>query len=161
MAYENNNWKTAVVLNTEFPLPLMMNALGHCTLGLAAKSDVRDWRMLDYPIPSFETHSLISEFPVIVLRAKKSAQLEKLISQASAVGVVCNVFIETMFGRNAAEQQEATRNSLRGRDRIVCVAAFAEDATLRPLIKSLSIYKSSDAIGASEVIAAATGPSID
>jgi hypothetical protein len=146
MNYENSSRKTVLVLNTEFPAPMLMNAIGHSILGLAAKGVINTWNMLEYPGPGFDVDSRISEYPVVVLRAKKSTQLEKLVQQINAAGIISNVFIDTMIGRNAAEQQQATRDALPGKDRVVCVALFGEEEILRPLIKSYSVYKITDAI---------------
>lgn len=146
MAYENNNRKTIFVLNTEFPAPVLMNALGHTALGLLGARDASSWNLLDYPSPGFDVDSKISEYPVVILRAKRSAPLEKLIGQLKLAGIEHNVFIDSMLGRTAGEQRKATFDAVPGKDRISCVALFGDEASIRPLIKSFSVYKTSDAL---------------
>ncbi|WP_176059333.1 DUF2000 family protein [Paraburkholderia sp. BCC1876] len=146
MTYANNTRKTVLVLNTEFPAPVLMNAIGHTSLGLIGARDHRDWALLDYPSPAFEASSTISEYPVVVLRSKRSGPLEKLVVQLKDAGIAHNVFIDSMLGSTAAEQQEATRGAVPGTQRIVCVALFGEETEIRPLIKSFSVYKTSDAV---------------
>jgi hypothetical protein len=141
MAYENSTSKTVLVLNTEFSAPALMNASGHTALGLLAAQDPARWNFLDYPSPSFGTHSKISEYPVVVLRSKRSAPLEKLVRELKNADIAHNVFIDSMLGQTADQQQQATRQASPGKERIVCVALFGDEVAIRPLIKSFSIYK--------------------
>jgi hypothetical protein len=157
MSYENSHRKTVLILNTEFPIAILMNAVGHSILGLIAKTQITEWNMLDYPSTAFLIESQISEYPVVVLRAKKSTQLEKLIVQVNEAKIISNVFIDAMIGRNAVDQQQATREAIPVRNRIICVALFGEEINLRPLIKSYSVYKTSDVTANSLPAATETG----
>jgi hypothetical protein len=145
MAYANSTRKTVLVLNTEFPAPVLMNAIGHTVLGLIGSRDSTHWNLLDYPSPSFSVSSSISEYPVVVLRAKRSSALEKLVVQLNEAGIAHNTFIDSMLGQTAGGQQQATQEAAPGLNRIVCVALFGEEVEIRGLIKSFSVYKSSDA----------------
>lgn len=146
MRYENNCCKTVLVVNTSFTAPLLMNAIGHSIIGLVSKTEIDSFNMLDYPSPNFQTNSIISEFPVVILRAKKSSQLEKLLHQLNDNGILCNVFLDTMIGRNALEQQQSTREAVPGKSNIICIAFFGQELVLRPIIKSYSVYKANDAL---------------
>lgn len=146
MSYANSDKKTILVLNTEFAPPALFNAAGHALLGLAGKASLLDWKLLDYPATGFETHSKISEYPVVVLRTKRSVQLEKLARQLFAADVLHNVFLDAMIGSNATQQQQATRDARPGEARMICLALFGAEETIRPLIKSFSVYKASDAV---------------
>ncbi|WP_186106186.1 DUF2000 family protein [Burkholderia gladioli] len=150
MAYENSSRKTILVLNTEFTAPVLMNAMGHVAIGLIGARNAGDWNLLDYPSPGFEVESRISEYPVVVLRAKKSPRLEKLVLGLKQAGIAHNVFIDTMLGRTADEQRAATLHAVRGVARIVCVGLFGDEASIRPLIKAFSVYKMSDAMSSTE-----------
>lgn len=145
MAYENNTMKTVLVLNTEFSAPVLINAAVHAALGLMGARNPDDWHLLDYPSPAFEAGSKVSEYPVVVLRSKRSAPLERLVLQLKAINVAHNVFIDSMLGNSASEQIQATLDAAPGQNRIACVALFGDEASIRPLIKFFSVYKPSDA----------------
>ncbi|MET1475586.1 MULTISPECIES: DUF2000 family protein [Burkholderia] len=135
-----------LVVNTEFPAPTILNAVAHTVLGLTGANGAAFWNLLPYPSPAFGVESRISEFPVIVLRSKRSSQLEKLVVQLKQADVAHNAFIDSMLGASASEQQSATWTASPGENRIVCVGLFGPEETIRPLIKSFSLYKTSDAL---------------
>ncbi|MBI3285878.1 MAG: DUF2000 family protein [Burkholderiales bacterium] len=144
MAYLNTHKKTVLVLNTEFSSPLLFNAAGHALLGLISKCDLGNWNLLNYPSPGFGIESKISEYPVVVLRVKRSAQLEKLVQQLDEASVPYNAFLDAMIGQTAEQQQQATFNAHPNSSRIMCVALFEIEDIIRPIIKSFSVYKESD-----------------
>lgn len=121
-----------------------MNAIGHVLLGLIGSRNPTEWNLLAYPSPAFQVDNQISEYPVVVLRSKRSGSLEKLVLQLKPFDIAHNIFIDSMIGRTAVEQQQATLSALPGQNKIVCVALFGDETTIRPLIKSFSLYKSSD-----------------
>lgn len=106
MSYADNSYKTVLVLNTGFPVPALMNAMAHCVLGLMGVRGAGAWNLLAYPSPAFAIDSSISEYPVVMLRAKKSEPLEKLAQRLKALGVSHNVFIDSMIGSSAIGQQQ-------------------------------------------------------
>jgi hypothetical protein len=83
---------------------------------------------------------------VIVLRVKRSSQLERLVLQLKEADILHNVFIDSMLGASAAEQQSATLSARPAESRVVCVGLFGEEEAIRPAIKSFSLYKTSDAL---------------
>lgn len=135
-----------LVVNAEFPVPTILNAAAHTVLGLVAANAPSEWNPLPYPSPAFGANSRISEYPVIVLRSKRSSQLERLVLQLKEAEIVHNVFIDSMLGASAAEQQSATLSATPGENRIVCIGLFGEEEAIRPAIKSFSLYKTSDAL---------------
>lgn len=149
MAYHNNARKTAVVLNAEFSVPVLMNAVAHTVLGLADSRGTDGWNFLDYPSPGFGLNGRISEYPVIVLRSKRSVQLERLVLQLKAQNIAHNIFMDSMLGSSAEEQQRNTFEALPGRTRIICVALVGEEMEIRPFIKSYSLYTAANASDAS------------
>jgi hypothetical protein len=134
------------VVNVEFPTPTILNAVAHALLGLAGANEMAEWNLLRYPSPAFQSNNLISEYPVIILRSKRSAALEKLTAELSTSGIAHNVFIDSMIGASASEQQSATFAAEPGRNRLVCVCLFGDEERIRPFIKSFSIYKMSDSV---------------
>lgn len=144
MAYADNASKTVVVVNTEFPTPTIVNAVAHAVLGLVGSSSRDMWNLLTYPSPAFSSESHISEFPIIILRAKRSAALEKLADALRGNDVPHNIFIDSMIGASAADQQVATSAATPGLNKLICVALFGREEEIRPHIKSFSLYKESD-----------------
>jgi len=102
------------------------------------------WNLLTYPSPAFSSESHISEFPIIILRAKRSAALEKLADALRGNDVPHNIFIDSMIGASAADQQVATSAATPGLNKLICVALFGREEEIRPHIKSFSLYKESD-----------------
>ncbi|MFM0036155.1 DUF2000 domain-containing protein [Paraburkholderia strydomiana] len=145
MTYLNNSNKTVLVVNPEFPVPLILNAVAHTVLGLTMSDVAPLWNFLPYPSPAFGVESRISEYPVIVLRSKRSSELEKLVLKLKDADISHNAFIDSMLGASADEQQSATLSAAPGNNRIVCVGLFGTEENIRPLIKSFSLYKTSDA----------------
>ena len=144
--YLDNSRKTVLVVNAEFPVPTILNAAAHTMLGLVAANVPSAWNLLPYPSPAFGANCHISEYPVIVLRAKRSSQLERLVLQLKAADILHNVFIDSMVGASATEQQSATLSARPGESRVVCIGLFGEEEAIRPAIKSFSLYKTSDAL---------------
>ncbi|WP_316251655.1 DUF2000 domain-containing protein [Paraburkholderia sp. UCT2] len=135
-----------LVVNAEFSVTTILNAVAHTVLGMVTTNASSTWNPLRYRSPGFGVTSNISEYPVIVLRSKRSSQLEKLVQQLAEARIVHNVFIDSMLGASAADQQTATFSASPGEDRIVCVGLFGQEDAIRPAIKSFSLYKTSDAL---------------
>lgn len=135
-----------LVVNAEFPVTTILNAAAHTVLGLVATNTSSAWNPLPYRSPAFGVTSNISEYPVIVLRSKRSSQLEKLVQQLADARIVHNVFIDSMLGASAADQQAMTLSATPGENRIVCVGLFGQEDAIRQAIRSFSLYKTSDAL---------------
>ncbi|WP_241991460.1 DUF2000 domain-containing protein [Paraburkholderia sp. RAU2J] len=135
-----------LVVNAEFSVTTILNAVAHTVLGMVTTNGFSTWNPLPYRSPGFGVTSNISEYPVIVLRSKRSSQLEKLVQQLADARIVHNVFIDSMLGASAADQQAATFSASPGENRIVCVGLFGQEDAIRTAIKSFSLYKTSDAL---------------
>lgn len=144
MAYADNTSKTVIVVNSEFPGPTIINAVAHAVLGLIGANNRDAWKLLAYPSPAFSSESHISEFPAIVLRAKRSSALEKLICALRDTGIPHNIFIDSMIGASAESQRAATLAATPEHNKVICVALFGREEAIRPLIKSFSLYKESE-----------------
>lgn len=144
MAYADNASKTVIVVNSEFPAPTIINAVARSVLGLIGSNRRDAWNLLAYPSPAFSSESRISEFPAIVLRAKRSSALEKLICALRDTGIPHNAFIDSMIGTSAENQQAATLAATPEQNKLICVALFGHEEAIRPLIKSFSLYKESE-----------------
>lgn len=138
--YANNERKFVAVLNTRHPLPLLMNALGHLTAGLAAPLPDNEANFLHYDCPGAGFSSNISEYPFIVTTAKNSSQLRRLV-EAMVDGVAFNVFTTTMLAASADEQREATRGADADTLDYVAVVLFGAAEAVDPLTRRFSLFK--------------------
>jgi hypothetical protein len=141
MKYEDNKIKTVVVVNIGFPVPQIMNAMGHALVGLVAKQGVESFNLLSYRSEGYDFDSAISQHPLIVLQVKSSRELVKLASKLKDLEICHNIFIDAMIGRNAEEQKLATHGASPENSNIMCIALYGEEEVIRPAIKSLSVYR--------------------
>jgi hypothetical protein len=146
MKYENNKIKTVVAVNIAFPVPQIMNAMGHALIGLVAKQGVESFNLLPYRSEGYDFNSAISEYPLIVVQAKSSRELVKLVTRLKDLKISHNIFIDAMIGRNAQEQKLATHGASPENSNIMCVALHGEEEIIRPAIKSLSVYRRNSSV---------------
>ena len=143
MAYLENTKKFTAVLNRKHPIGQLLNGVCHATAGLVGKLPKETPEFLDYPNDADGFVAAISRYPFIALEAKNSNQLSTLRKAAAEGGVAHNVFVAAMIGHSAQDQIEKTKSAVaEGLDYMV-VVLFGEAATLDPLTKKFSLFKSS------------------
>lgn len=141
MSYETTPEKFAIVLNRTQPIGVLLNACSHLFIGLGANLNERV-ELLAYPAPNLAFTSAISAFPVIVLEAKNSSQLQSLQESALALpDVSSNVFASSMLGASAQEQIERTRALTKDTAELIAVALFGPRTSVDSLIKRFSLFK--------------------
>jgi hypothetical protein len=111
--YENNELKFTAILNPKIEVPKLMNTLGHLTAGLINKlKEIDELPFLNYEFNSDRVEpSVISLYPFIILKAKNNNQLKTLHQKVNDLGIVHNVFTDTMLAANAIEQMSNTKNT--------------------------------------------------
>jgi hypothetical protein len=111
--YADNERKFVAILNPKIDIPKLMNALTHLTAGLVSKSGAWDeMKFLNYEFNSTSIESSsISRYPFIILKAKNNNHLKTLHQTATEIGIIHNVFTDTMLGANAIEQMTNTENT--------------------------------------------------
>lgn len=139
MAYSDNDLKFAAVINRRHGLPVILNAVGHLTAGLARQLGVAP-DYLAYYNPAEGITALISRYPYIVLEAKNSSQLATLRRSAGERGVAHNTFVSAMLGGHSAEHQRALVEAARDVD-YVAIVLFGEKAEVDPLIRRFSLLR--------------------
>ncbi|MBP2705868.1 DUF2000 domain-containing protein [Microbispora sp. RL4-1S] len=139
--YADNSKKFVAVLNKRFPVPVLMNALGHLASGLGGIVPSSETEFLEYPCPAGDFVSSISRYPFIVLRSDNGNQLRTLAAAAGEQGLPRNVFTETMLGSSAEDQINATKNASAEELEYIGVLVFGDAEVLQPLTKKFSVFK--------------------
>ena len=141
MAYQDNSRKAAVVLNRAVPFSRLANALAHCCAGMADIAGT-EAEFLDYPCPAGDWRARISRWPMVILEAKNSGQLARLVREAREEELPLNCFTAAMIGASAEEQIRQTREDRE--PEYWAVAVFGDAEELRPLTKRFSPFKGDD-----------------
>lgn len=111
MPYVQNGKKFIAIANSKANIPEILNAMGHAFIGLIGNSsedDIKKMELLDYRFADGSLAAMLSTYPVIVLQARNSGQLNRLRRDADAAGVLCFVFVRAMLGSSAEEQLAST-----------------------------------------------------
>ncbi len=140
--YADNDLKFAAILNAKIPIPQLMNALGHMTAGLISRAtDPSQMNFLQYQFNSDRlTPANISLYPFIILKSKNSNQLKNLHESVKDIGIIHNVFTNSMLGTSAIEQIENTKNT-KSEDLIYFgIALFGDSQQLAELTRKFSLF---------------------
>jgi hypothetical protein len=140
--YADNDLKFTAILNSKIPIPQLMNALGHMTSGLTSRTtDPSQMNFLEYQFNSDRlTPATISLYPFIVLKSKNSNQLKTLHESVTDIGILHNVFTDSMLGASAIEQIENTKNT-KPEDLIYFgIVLFGDSQKLAKLTHKFSLF---------------------
>jgi hypothetical protein len=140
--YADNHQKFIAILNPKIPIPQLMNGLGHMTAGLMAlANDSSQMNFQEYQFNSDRlTPANISLYPFIILKAKNSNQLKTLHESVSDLGILHNVFTDSMLGASAIKQLEATK-STKSEDLIYFgITLFGDSQKLAELTHKFSLF---------------------
>lgn len=139
MLYADNENKIIIVINRgAADGGALMNAVTHCCAGLFAQIGAQA-DFLAYESPAGGWCAQISRWPIIVLTAKNSGQLARLVREAQEQGVAINCFTAAMLGESAARQQQQVLQDQSLEYWVV--AAYGGQQTLRDLTRRFSLYK--------------------
>jgi hypothetical protein len=138
LAYRENDFKYAVVVNRRHGGGLILNAVAHAACGIRARLDAP---VLDYPHGESGLNASISLHPFIVLAAKGGAALAALAERARADGVAYNYFTTAMIRASAEEQVEANRAAPLDALDFVCVVLYGPSEAVDPLTRKFSLYR--------------------
>ncbi|MBI5926710.1 MAG: DUF2000 domain-containing protein [Aquabacterium sp.] len=139
--YSDNSFKLILVVNRQLEAGRAMNAMCHAVAGLVASLTLgKGIEFLPYPSGA-GWKSEISKAPVIVLRSDNTNHLARLHQDALREALPVNVFVHTMLGTSAKEQQQATLSADPTTLEYLAVAVFGASDELKPLTKRFSLYK--------------------
>lgn len=141
MAYENNEKKFIALINRKHSLPVILNALAHTSFGISGKGD-NVGNLLDYSNMASGFQAKIDEHPFIILDAKNSNQLQKLVESVIDKSCIAyNVFTTSMIGISAEAQLKATLDVSGDELNIIVVVIFGSREDVEPLTKKFSLSK--------------------
>jgi hypothetical protein len=143
--YTDNEFKFMAILNSKVEIPQLLNALGHITAGIVAKSaKIEEMQFLKYEFSAQEIiPSVISRYPFIILSAKNNNQLKTLHQAVNEAGILHNVFTDSMLGISAIEQIDNTKNQPIENLTYFGIVLFGEADQLTALTRKFSLFKAS------------------
>lgn len=151
MAYQDNHKKFVAILNRKHPMPRLLNAVTHATIGLAPRIDHQEAEFMSYPNDQDGWDATLTRFPFIILESKNSTQLASLIKTAREQGVIHNVFTSSMIeGGTAAEQVINTKAATGEALDYMVVTLFGDAEVINPLTKKFSLFKGPSLAGEAE-----------
>jgi hypothetical protein len=121
-----------------------MNAVAHCSAGLASILKEDDLNMLTYVDSAGGQHRGISKYPWIILQAKNSNQLASLRRSADDHGIAFTDFTHTMLGNSAEDQLTNTKSVSADELDYFLVCLYGAASELEPLTKKFSVYRTSN-----------------
>lgn len=156
MNYSDNASKFVAVLNRKAPLPQLLNALGHISVGLTAEHpDLNEMHFLSYADANGGEHPSISRFPFIVLTARNGNQIRTLRNAALERRIPFVDFVDTMLGESAEDQLRRTKDTPEADLDYLAIALFGLAMDLDPLTRKFSLFRATDGDRAPEVTATA------
>jgi len=103
--------KLVAILNYKDVAPgVVLNALGHMTLGLGAQIGKQNLRLDDYIDANGNVYPNISQMPFIILQGK-SNEIRRTVAAAREAKMVYGVFLNTMTGGTYLEQLDRTKET--------------------------------------------------
>lgn len=142
--YTDNQNKWVAVLNRKFPIPQLMNALGHLALSIPIRCrDKEAHRHHTHNGSDGSTLALISHWPLIVLEGDNDSQLRTLREDALSQGLVCQAFVGSMLGSSAADQLRRTEQADLNKIDFLAILLFGRAEDLQGLTKKFSLWKAS------------------
>ncbi|MDM4018199.1 DUF2000 domain-containing protein [Roseiconus lacunae] len=141
MNYADNEAKWVVVLNRKVSVPKLLNALGHLALTMPQTCDDPTTEVIhDYHDSNGDLMSRISNWPVIVLKAKNGNQLRSLRKAAGEQRVSCQAFADSMLAESAEAQITQTLSTPEADVEYFAVMLFGDSEKLNALTKKFSLF---------------------
>jgi hypothetical protein len=141
--YADNEYKFIAILNPNFDIAQLMNALGHLTAGLMAQANhLEEMQFLQYKFQAdWANPSTISLYPFIILKAKNNNQLKTLHQAVNQAVILHNVFTESMLAASAVEQLANTQNTKTEDLTYLGIVLFDRTERLETLTRKFSIFR--------------------
>lgn len=141
---DENSKRFIAILNKKIETGRAMNALGHMTAGLAGgayagKSE--EMCFLQYKDQNGGTHSNISHFPFIVLKADNSNKIRTARNECITRGIPFSDFTSTMTLGTSEEQQNATTKTPEAELEYYGIVMFGDTNTLKEFTGKFSLYQ--------------------
>jgi hypothetical protein len=142
MLPDETSQRFIAVLNKKVGIGKLMNALGHMTAGLAGGfGKSQEMHFLEYKDKDGGTHSHISHFPFIILKAENSNQVRKVRNEAISRNIMFTDFTSTMTVGTSADQQERTKNTPEAELEYYGICLFGSTQELREFTGKFSLFQ--------------------
>lgn len=138
----NDTYKFVAIVNKEVEMGKALNAIAHCSLGLASSSDAElkeKMSFIHFIDKDESVHKSISGLSLIVLRGSNK-DIKKARNQFIENDIPFTDFTETMTGDTYKEQLEKTKETSEEAMNYFCIVAFGEKEVLNPITKKFSLW---------------------
>lgn len=138
----NETHKFVAVVNKNLEIGKALNAIAHCSLGLAAiaSEDIKEkMSFIDFEDKDSSVHKNISGLSLIVLRGK-NGEIKKLRQSFADNNVLFTDFTETMTGDTYKEQLDKTKETSSEDMNYFCIVGFGEKEVIDPLTRKFSLW---------------------
>jgi hypothetical protein len=135
-------YKFVAVLNSAFEAPFLINAVGHCMLGLTEHVSRENLALRAFVDCHGKKLGSLTDHPFIVLKASRKTHLQRLIDEAVANGKCSfTVFLdEHRSDQPVVQQANIAEREVESGD-ILCVALFGTVNDVKELTKRFSLYQ--------------------
>lgn len=133
--------KIIIIVDPRCSAPVLLNAVGHLSLGLSQRAPNEAFAYRNFADPSGADIACAVDHPLIVMRAKKSIHLKRCLEAAEASGIAFNTFVEAMrFGTPVEQVTEIGNREIEPHD-IIAIGLAGEDDHLREITKRFSLLE--------------------
>ena len=129
------------ILNKKIETGKLINAFGHCLVGLTSKVTSEEMGTIPYADKEGNPHGPVSNFPVIILKAENSNEIRKVRAECVARNIPYTDCTESMTIGTTEEQLVATRTSLENELEYCAILMFGLTDELRLFTKKFSLFK--------------------
>lgn len=143
MTLPNENEKRFVaILNRKIEIGKLMNALGHCTIGLAGSiKNQKELCLLPYSDKENGVHGQISHYPFIILKAENSNEIRKVRQECISRNTPFSDFTNTMTLGTSEEQINATIAAEEADLEYYTIVLFGSTEEVKQFTKKFSLFK--------------------
>ena len=136
--------KLVAILCKKLEPGIALNVVAHMAVGLggilANRGELESLRLNDYIDADSKSHPSISDYPFIVLRAGMG-QIKNVATVASANGIACIHFLQTMTIGTYEQQHQATRETKNKDLEFLGVCMFGDSSLIEGLTRKFSLWK--------------------
>ncbi len=137
MSFEN---KMVAVMNKKANTGVIMNALGHMSLGIGAHVGRKTLRLDTYVDKEENRYPNISQMPFIILEGS-SNKIRNLYQWAKENEIVHSVFLETMTGGTYLEQLARTKEKIESELTFFGITIFGPWDMVSEATRKFSLWK--------------------
>lgn len=131
--------KFVIVVNAKYPTGNLLNAVGHLSIGFGDYLENKNMRTFNNFMG--ERVSYLTDYPLIILKAKNSNQLHTLYQKAKEANLDHQVFYDNMIHQTIPDQEKNISKNNTNALEHVAVGLFGNEEDFRSLTKKFSLFK--------------------